>query len=131
MHEVLDESLHFVVSEEVDWVSDGVKLLLEIAFERVHNKFDFDVAVGGEDLSGVNLVHFEAPFVQYDDVVLEVDDLNVGVSLVELCDCLFCEMALQEEISVRDKEVWVRFLDIALKRFPESILKSLEVTVVT
>jgi len=113
---VLDEGLHLVVSEEVDWVSGegGLFLLLGDGLEALDDKSDFESTVGGEDVGGVDLVHLEGPVADDDDSGSEVGDVEVGELGVELVNSLLGEVAGDVEEAVGDEEVGEGLLDVAL-----------------
>ena len=117
MAEVLDGGLELVISEEIDWVSGGVKSLLEVWLEWVNNQSGFEVGVWCEYLSWVGSSELEWPVVDDNNLVVEVDDVNVGELLVELSNCLLCEVGLNEEVSIGHEEMWVWFLNVGLQWF--------------
>ena len=76
---VLDQDLHLVISEEVDWVSGecGLVLLLGNWLEGFDNESDLESTVGGEDVGGVDFVHLEGPVRDNDNSGSEVGDVEV------------------------------------------------------
>ena len=128
MAEVLDGCLHFVVSEEIDGISRGVELFVEVGLEWIDNQADLEVGVWCEDFGGVHLLHFEAPVVEDDHSVVEVSDVNVGELLLEFGERVFGEVALNEEVSICYQEVWVRLLHVALKWLLQILADLAEVT---
>lgn len=116
MAEVLDDGLELIVSEKIDGVSSGVKSFLEVWLEWVHNKATFEIGIRCEYLSWVDSSEFEWPVVDDDDLVVEVDDVDVGELGVELIDGFLGEVAGDEEESIGHEEMGVGFLHVALKR---------------
>jgi hypothetical protein len=110
MVEVLDQSFHLSISEEVGWVV-GNNSLCFVHSETVNNKSYFTSGVGGEDILGVNLGHFEAPVSDGDNSGFQVNDVNVVVLRFETINSLLGEVSLDVVVVVVDKEVWVGFLD--------------------
>ena len=122
MSEVLDDSHHLVIAVESDGVSDEVQLLLELELEGLDDESDLEVVVGGENLGGVDFLHLEAPFVEHDDLLGQVDNVYVGELAAELLLGLGSVGAGLVEVSVGDQEVGEGLLDVALDGLLEAVL---------
>lgn len=111
---VLDESLDFIISVDVNWPSGEHNFTANHWFEGFDDEFDLNTTVRGEVSGGVGLNHLEGPVGDEDDLGFEVGDLHVRVLGGELIDGLLGEVAWEVEEVVSDEEVWESFLDIAL-----------------
>lgn len=128
MAEVLDNSLELVVSEQVGGVSGGVQSFVELGSEGLDHKSDFEVGVGSENLGGVHSAHLERPVVDDHDLVVQVNDVDLGELLVELSDGFLGEVGSDEEEAIGHEEVRVSFLDVALEWALEILGELAEVT---
>lgn len=59
---------------------------------------------------------------------MQISDIHVGELLFEFCDSLLGEVALHEEVSIGDQEVWVGFLDVALEWLLEVLANLVEIS---
>lgn len=128
MSEVLDDGFHLVVSEQVDGVPGGVESLIEVRFERMHNKAHLEICVGSEHLCGVNFPHLQAPGVEDDHSVVQVCDIHVSELRFELRNGFLSEVALNEEITICNQEVGIGFLDVAFEWLLQVLADFVEVT---
>lgn len=126
--EVLNNSLHLVISEQIDGVSLGAQFLLEVRLEWLHDQSDFQVGVGSENLSGVHFLHLEAPVVKHDNLLSEIGNAHIGEFLSEFSQSFLSEVGGNEEITICDKEMGESFLDVALDGFLEVFADLAEVT---
>jgi hypothetical protein len=126
--ELLDLGLELVVAEEVDGVSGGVQSLVQVGLEGVDDEADFEVAVGGEEVSGVNTSHLEAPVVEDNNLVVEVNNVDVAELGLELSDGILGEVGLNEEETIGHEEEGVALLDVGLQGLLEVLGDLGEVT---
>lgn len=98
MSEVLDNSLHLVISVDVDGVSSGNDLLVKVGLEGVDNESNLKTSVGGEDGRGVNLSHLKGPVGDEDNVVLQISDVDGWVLISELLNSSIGEVAWHIEV---------------------------------
>jgi len=114
---VLDESLDFIISVDVNGPSGEHNFTANHWFEGFDDELDFDTTVGGEVSGRVGLNHLEGPVGDKNNLGLEVGDLHVRVLGAEFVNCLLGEIAWEVEEVVGDEEVWESLLDVALDLF--------------
>ena len=115
MAELLDLGLNLVIAEEVDGVSCGVQLLVQVSLEGVDDQADLEVAVRGEDVSGVHASDLQGPVVEDNDLVVEVSNVHIAELGLELGNCFLGEVGLDEEETIGNEEEGVALLDVGLK----------------
>jgi len=111
--EVLDNSLHLGISEEILGMSGEDNFIVSsFVGERFDDKSNFVSTVGGEDISRVNSVHLKGPVGDGDNSRLEVSDVDVGVLGLEVIESLLGEVASNIVEVVGNKEMWEGFLNV-------------------
>jgi len=116
MRVVLNQSLHLVVSVQVQRVSrqSDLVLLQCVMLESLHDKLHFDPAIRCEDISRVDFVDLKVPRSDDNNLLFKICDVNVCEFGLEIVNCFSGEIARDKEETIGDEEMREGFLDEAL-----------------
>jgi hypothetical protein len=107
------QGLNFLVSKNA-LSSMGKSLwqrLMHLWFKLLDHEPNGEVLVAVEDLSRVHAVDLQAPFVDLNDLVPEVAELDVAVILSEVVDGLFSDDGFDEIVPIADQNSWYHLND--------------------
>ena len=123
MPELSDHLLHFVISEQVDWVSGRIELLIQERPKLLNYESDLYVRIARKV---VNILVFtsddleiKCPVSEHDDLVSQGSDPDCSSVLgFEIVHCLLSEMCSHEEVAICNQEIRKVLFHIALQGFP-------------